>query len=137
MTHLVAAFPQGHRYARRRVLRPKDFEGEAFVSLGPELNMRGRIDDIFARAGVVRRRVIEAQLSAAICELVIAGAGLALIDPITAFEMRDRGLAATRFEPRIEHPLSLLFPSYRARAATLEAFLRILHGELAKNPWIA
>ena len=90
-----------------------------------------------SRAGVVRRRLIEAQLSAAICELVIAGAGLALIDPITAFEMRDRGLAATRFEPRIEYPLSLLFPSYRARAATLEAFLRILHRELAKNPWIA
>ncbi len=137
VTHLVAGLPPGHRYARRRVLRPKDFEGEAFVSLGPELNMRGRIDEAFARAGVIRQQVLEAQLSAAICELVIVGAGLALVDPITAHEMHDRGLVAKRFEPKIDYPLSLLFPSYRSRAATLEAFLEILRRELAENPWIA
>ena len=50
----VAVMPDGHRLARRRVLRPRDFAGQPFVTLGPTTPSRHRIDDVFARHGVSR-----------------------------------------------------------------------------------
>ena len=39
----VAVMPEGHRLARRRVLRPKDFAGQPFVTLGPTTPSRHRM----------------------------------------------------------------------------------------------
>ena len=55
----VAVLPERHRLARKKKLRPRDFEGENFISLGPSTLSRFRIDRVFAEHGITRILRIE------------------------------------------------------------------------------
>ena len=96
----VAVLPQGHRLARKTRLRPKDFEGENFVSLGHSSLSRFRIDRVFTEHGVNRILRIEAPLSEIACALVASGVGVALCEPFTAHEYATRGIVVRPFEPQ-------------------------------------
>jgi DNA-binding transcriptional LysR family regulator len=133
---VVAAVPTGHRLAGKPVLRPEDLKDTPIISLGPELFMRDRIDEVFALRGVPMQSRIEVQLSAAICEFVVAEAGIGLVDPITAFEMSDRNLVIRPFEPAMRFFFSLLMPLNRTRPIFLDLFMQIMFDELRLNPYV-
>ncbi|MBU6494269.1 MAG: LysR family transcriptional regulator [Burkholderiales bacterium] len=76
--------PLGHRLAERPVITPEDLHGESFVSFPKEFDGRVAIDREFAARRIDRVITSESQLSATLCVLVQHGAGVALIDPITA-----------------------------------------------------
>lgn len=130
----VAVMPAGHPLAAKERLEPEDFEGEDFVSLGPELNTRARVDEIFAAAGVRRRMVIDTQLAAAVCKLVAEGAGLSLVEPVTAAEFRDQGIVARPFRDDLTFRYSLLFPLYRPRSTIAGTLVDLAREELAALP---
>jgi DNA-binding transcriptional LysR family regulator len=130
----VAVMPRNHPLARKRKVVPADFADESFISLGPELGTRTRIDEVFETAGVVRRTAIDTQLSAAVCRMVAEGGGLSLIEPITAWQFCDHGIEARPFEPRLTFKYSLLYPAYRARSRLAETFVALVREELAGNP---
>ena len=60
---VVAVLPKNHRLASKRKLKPADFEGESFISLGPSALSRFRIDRMFADHDVNRVMRIETPLS--------------------------------------------------------------------------
>jgi len=130
----VAIMPRSHPLSSKQVLEPKDFEGQDFISLGPEVNVRGRIDEAFAAAKVNRRQLIDSQLSAAVCRLVAEGGGLSLIEPITAAEFMDQGIVVRPFRPRLTYQYSLLFPLHRSRSAIAGKLVELVKSELARNP---
>jgi DNA-binding transcriptional LysR family regulator len=105
----VAVLPQGHHLARKPRLRPKDFEGESFVSLGHSAISRFRVDRVFAERGVNRVMRIETPLSEIACSLVASGAGVALCESFTASEYAARGIVVRPFEPRIDFEYSALY----------------------------
>lgn len=106
---LVAVLPQGHRLARKARLRPRDFEGESFVSLGHSSISRFRVDRVFAEQGVSRVMRIETPLSEIACSLVASGVGVALCEMFTAFEYATRGIVVRPFEPRVDFEYSALY----------------------------
>lgn len=130
----VAILPEGHRLARKTRLVPRDFAGENFISLGPDLDERRRIDKVFADAGVERRLLIHSQLSLAICNMVAQGLGVALVEPVTAAECLGGGIVARPFSPPIAFRFTLLFPAYRARSKLAQAFADVAQDELRNNP---
>lgn len=105
----MAILPEGHRLARKARLRPKDFEGESFVSLGQSSLSRFRLDRMFAEHGVSRIMRIETPLSEIACSMVAAGAGVSLCESFTASEYATRGIVVRPFEPRIEFEYSALY----------------------------
>ncbi len=133
----VAVLPAGHRLARRAVLEPADFAGENFISVGEEIGARSLINEIFEAAGVERRTKIDTQLASAICQLVAEGAGLSLVEPITAWEYRHLGVVARPFRPALFFRHSLLMPALRPPARLAEVFVKLVREELAKNPLLA
>lgn len=135
-TRLVCVLPKGHRLARRSVIRARDLGNESFVSLGPELGVRFLIDTVFDEAEVARKLNIDTQLSASACALVLAGAGVSLVDPITAAEYLDRGIIATPFEPEIPFTYSVIYPSFRPRARVATAFVELVVKALRDNPLV-
>jgi DNA-binding transcriptional LysR family regulator len=86
----VAALPRGHRLARRRVLKPEDFDGVPFVSLGREDRSRDNMDAVFDVVSLGLLVAVETPFAAVACELVAAGVGAALVDPVTASFYRHR-----------------------------------------------
>ena len=104
----MAVLPQDHPLTRKKRLRPADFEGESFISLGHSSLSRFRIDRVFADHGVRRVMRIETPLSEIACSLAGSGAGVTLCDPFTATEYATRGIVVRPFEPRIHFEFAAL-----------------------------
>jgi DNA-binding transcriptional LysR family regulator len=119
----IAVVPVGHRLARRRVLRPRDFAGEPFIALGPTTPSRFRVDDVFSRQGIDRAIRVETPLSEIACALVAAGVGVSIVDPFTAHEYGTRGLVARPFEPVLQFQVAALYPAHRAPSPVAREFI--------------
>ncbi|MEO1747128.1 MAG: LysR substrate-binding domain-containing protein [Pseudomonadota bacterium] len=129
---MVAILPRGHELLSKDVLVPRDFEKHSFVSLGSNYGPRKRIDAVFLSNNVTRKMQIEAQLSMAVASLVANGAGVSIIDHITASDMEARGLVATRpFLPEINYQYRVLRPSHRPDSLLCSKFLEITKEQLA------
>ena len=72
------------------------------------------IDQVFIQAQVERKMILEAQFTAVIASMIAQGLGIGLIDPFTAADFRDRGVAALRFEPKIRIVGNRVCPSCTA-----------------------
>jgi len=130
---MVAILPKGHPLLQLSVISPKDFEGEDFVSLGTNYQSRINIDAVFLANNVSRKLQIEAQLSMAVGNMVASGAGVSIIDHITAYSLRDQGLVETRpFLPEIKYSYRVLLPSHRPLSRIGETFLDITRKNLKK-----
>lgn len=119
----VAVLPEGHRLAKRAVVRPKDLQNENFIALGPSTRSRFRIDDVFSKHGVSHSKRVETPLTEIACALVAAGVGVSIVDPFTAREFSTRGVIARRFEPAIEFQFAALHPARRALAGVARELL--------------
>lgn len=128
---LVAVLPRGHALLDREVLTPQDFEGQSFVSFGRDNPRRDQIDAFFVANNVTRKVQIEAQLSMALGNMVANGAGLSIIDEVTACDLRDLGLIELRpFEPQIPYSYRVLLPKHKPLSSLGEAFLDMIDTEL-------
>lgn len=105
----VAVLAKEHRLARRKKLSPKDFQGENFISLGRTYRIRHLIDALFDSENVVRVLDIETQNAFAACELAVHGAGVVVVDAITAREFTKRA-AICQLEPTILFQYNVLLP---------------------------
>ncbi|MCF2872002.1 LysR substrate-binding domain-containing protein [Octadecabacter sp. G9-8] len=129
----VAILPKGHKLLEKSVLWPNDFEGQNYISLGSDYISRRKIDAIFLAYNVQRIMNIESQLSMAVGNLVAAGAGVSIIDLVTARSLRDYGMIEIRpFLPEIEFAFRVLLPSHRPLSPLGETFLQIATEDLRK-----
>lgn len=135
----VCVLPQGHPLCHKRVLQPSDLAGERFVSLAAGDPYRIRIDQVFEQSGVRRLLQVESGSAASVCALVAAGAGVAMVNPLTALSLQAgaRGLVLRPLSVDIafqvvlswplgrpSHPLrEHLFKALRQQCATFQAAL--------------
>jgi DNA-binding transcriptional LysR family regulator len=108
--------------AGTRVIRPKDLVGEAFIAMEPTTPLRHRIDVAFADSGVAYRTRAETPLSMIACGLVASGAGVSIIDPLSALEYVGQGIVMRPFLPRIQFDIVLLRPAHRALSPLAQEF---------------
>ncbi len=127
----VCVLPQGHRLARAETVAPQDLAGENFISLGEEDRSRHQVDAIFEAAGVARAMRTSATLGMAACEFVRLGAGVTLIDPVTAFARANADLVVKPFRHPARFEMKLLVPRGRTPSAVRDAFLAHLRGAVA------
>ncbi|PSJ42754.1 LysR family transcriptional regulator [Zobellella taiwanensis] len=128
---LVCALPARHPLAKKAVIVPEDLRDQPFISLGPEQSVRYKVDEAFEQARVSRQLVFDTQLSHVACSFVDAGAGVALVDPITALHFPSANLVFRPFEPWISFSYHLLFPASRPRSRITQEFSQLLRSELA------
>lgn len=120
---MMGVVPVHHRLANRKVLHPEDFEGECFVSLDPLMEARTKIDALMLSHGVNRRINVETQLSSVVMKLVEAGAGLAIIEPLTASAYTGSLLKFIRFEPEIVVDYSMVISHRMSSTLILKPFI--------------
>ena len=125
----VCVLPAGHRLAAKRQLKPRDFEGEAFVSLAADDPYRAQIDAVFAAAGVRRRMAVETHSAAAVCAMVENGLGLALINPLSALACAGERLQVRHFSVSLPYRVSALRPLHRPAQPLLTPLIEALRAE--------
>lgn len=128
----VVVLPPGHALAKRAVLHLADFEQQPFVSLAPDDPYRRQIDALFAQAGVQRQLRVESPSAVSVCALVSQGAGVAIVNPLTALALAapDKLLIRPLALPIAFH-VALVLPTWRAvhplREPVLTALFETAH----------
>jgi len=122
----VCVLPSGHRLLARRVIRPGDFEAEAFVSFAPADPYRQLVDAMFAQHGVRRHLAIETTSAVSVCALVRQQLGVAIVNPLTALELAGPALHIRPLSISIPFHVGLVVPELRAPNPLRDAFVEAL-----------
>lgn len=128
----VCVLPQEHPLANKSVLTPADFEGENYISLSRTDSYRQLLDALFHEHQVKRRMVIETHSAASICAMVRAGVGISIVNPLTALDYANSGIAIRQFSIPVPFTVSLIHPLHRPASALVDAFSAHLVTEMPK-----
>lgn len=102
--HGVAIVPRMHRLARKKILKPADFNDENFISLPAGSFNRASVDRHFPDDS--RILSIETPYATTICSMVGRGLGVSIINPVVSRALNMPELREIPFSEKIE------FPSY-------------------------
>ena len=120
----------GHPLAAQATLTPADFQGENYISLSRTDSYRQLLDALFLEHQVKRRMMVETHSAASICAMVRAGAGISVVNPLTALDYADSGVVVRRFSVEVPFTVSLIRPLHRPRSALVDAFVAHLQQSL-------
>lgn len=126
----VCMVRQDDPLAGRDVLRPADFDGRRFVSVHQEHSTTARLNELWAEAGVQPKIKVVTQLFWTASLFVAEGAGIALVDPLTAIEFLHRGLVAIPFEPEVYVEMGIVFPTSRPKSLPTLKFSQYVREQL-------
>ena len=120
---MLCAVPTGHRLSSLDVVSPRDIAGERFVAQARSVESRLQMDALFAAHGVELEPQMETQLGHAICSFVEAGAGVALVDAVSAWGFSSKGVIFKPFTPELTIDFAVLTPSQRPPPLLLTSFI--------------
>jgi DNA-binding transcriptional LysR family regulator len=106
----VCIMPAGHPLAKLKVIEVKDLDGVEFISMGAADPVRQQIDALCEDDGVSRILKIEVRLSSSCINLVACGAGVAIVDRLSAWMARDLPIEIREFRPLLKSELNIYRP---------------------------
>ena len=106
----VCVMPAGHPLSKLDVIRVEDLNGVDFISMRSGDPMRRQLDHLCEEKGIGRNVKLEVSLSNTCLSLVAAGAGVAIVDRLSAWMARDMPVEIKEFQPRLEVNLSIYRP---------------------------
>ena len=122
----VCALPDGHLLAGQKTIGPRDLDGLPFISLLPEHMIYSQTESAFTGRNAHWNVAIETQTMESVSAFIRQGAGVGLLDPLTAQRYIHKGIVVRRFEPAVTYSIALLLPRDRLRSTLLDKFIRAL-----------
>ena len=126
----VCVLPRRHALARKRFIEPKDLDGMPFFSLFKEHLIYYRVASAFAAANAHWNVVAECRFFASACSFVAQSWGASIVDPITASDFAQRGIAVRPFYPSIMYDIGILLPVRRPRSRLTKDFVAEVEQEI-------
>jgi len=120
----VCILPLGHELASRSVLTALDLADIPFIAMPPETRHRQKVDSAFMQSDIVPNITVQAQSGAIICELVAAGAGVSVVDEVTASAFATKGLELRPFLPKLTYEFRILVPLQREKSRQTEKLIK-------------
>lgn len=127
----VCILPVGHHLSGKQVIHAQDLAGVPFVSLGPQDQSRMLIDKIFDDLQVSRKMQIETGQSETACSFVALGAGVSVVDPISAAGCKEGELIVKPFEPAITFNIWLIRQRMTIKSSVADHFIRFMSEKLS------
>lgn len=131
--HGVVALPPAHPLSSKRVIRPTDLAACPLIGLNPEDGASLRLDAIFRAHGVEPRIIVNTPYTVSQCELVRQGIGVAVVNPVTAIDYVDRGVALRKFSEQLEYICILAMPSGGMLSEFARQLLAVARTRLAEH----
>ncbi len=129
----VCVMPATHPLARRSSLQVQDLREVPLVGLSDSDPAQRRLEAVFAQAGIQPRFVIETPYSATQCALVLAGAGLAVTNPLVAREYVALGLRCVPLAAAVSFRALLAFKPRQAQSRAAQEFVGLCRRCLARG----
>ncbi|MVA27094.1 LysR substrate-binding domain-containing protein (plasmid) [Agrobacterium vitis] len=128
----VAILPPGHRLEEAAQLNPADLIHEPFVAFSSTGIMRRKVDRAFEGQGVTPQVAFEATNAANVGEMVAAGLGVSIVDPLSV-EFLDGRIIRKPFSPIVDQDYTILKPLRARKSAIVADFVEHVRGALARN----
>ena len=129
-TYLVCILPEGHRLGNKDRITVQDIDGEVFIG-GGNWQLTGRDIDRYFNENKVKRKIqIDTQLHATVADFVLAGAGIGIIDPITADRYLKLGIVVKPFSPSVEYKYYVIYPENRPRSRLAEQLVGLIKTDI-------
>ena len=126
----VCVCPAEHALSAKRKVRVADLAAQPFIALSLGSPFRAAVEQMFDAAGLRPRIVAEVRTQRAVCNMVVAGAGIAVIDPTVARDYSPEPLVTLAIEPPQDWTVVALTPQRttpsQATSALLEALVAAL-----------
>lgn len=132
-TRMVCVVPKAHRLSSRKLITPADLQGERFVSYSHVLDTRAMVDTVFATHGVRRILEVETETSYTMLRLVEAGAGVAIIDAITATCHPNASVCFIPFDATIPMNFALMTVPDQTPSALQQPFIDFVRAEMLRR----
>ena len=121
--------PLGHPLAALDVITPADLDGVPFVSLFKGDPIYQQLAMAFSAYGASWNVVAETEFFSTACELVCAGMGVGIIDPVVSLPFTGN-LVLKPFSPPIKYETALLLPTQEEPSQLAREFVRFLRQHL-------
>ena len=122
----LAALPEAHPLAAAKTVALQDLAKEPFVAITRGSPFRYAIDAVFERLSLSAKVVAEVRTQRAVLRMVMAGAGVSLVDRHVARDFSREALVFRPTSPPIGWKISLLTKKDRAPSAALEGLIMYL-----------
>jgi DNA-binding transcriptional LysR family regulator len=122
----VCILPAGHDLAGKDVITPVDLADERLVTLYGDHIVTRRLNKAFEDAGVTLKTRLEVYLFPTCCNFVHEGAGIALVDAVSADHYKDHDIVIRQFEPAIYFEIAIVYPANRPRSKLAVEFSQLL-----------
>jgi DNA-binding transcriptional LysR family regulator len=123
----VVVLPEGHRLTAEPVLTPQLLDGENLLATVTSSWSWAAVARTFEAAGAQCRVVAECEFTMIAINMVAAGMGLCLADPLSAASAGARGLVTRPFLPTLSYDVALLRPTNGSLTRLAEAFAAEFH----------
>lgn len=130
----VCVMPQVHPLARKARLSPRDLDEVPLVALSSTDPAQRRLAAELKAAGVQPKIAIETPYSATQCSLVLAGAGVAVTNPLVAREYLGLGLHSVPLDAAFCFRALLGFRPRQAQSRAVQEFVAVCRQLLEPEP---
>ena len=127
----VVVLPEAHPLAREATLTPQLLDGQEMVAIVNSSWSWSTIERAFDRAGASCHVVAECEFTAIALNMVAAGLGLCIADPLSVVGVR--GLAVRPFRPVLPYDVGLLRPAHGTLTRLAAAFAADFHAHVAPH----
>lgn len=121
--------PPDHPLAEKSVITPADLDGEPFVSLFRGDPIHQQLAVAFSKYGAHWNIVAETEFFSTACELVEAGCGVGIIDPVVSTPFTGN-VVKRPFRPVIEYGVAILLPPFEELSEIAQEFVALLREHL-------
>jgi DNA-binding transcriptional LysR family regulator len=122
--------PPDHKLTALDTITPADLDGVPFVTLFRGDPLYQKLAAAFSQHGARWNVVAETEFFSTACELVSAGVGVGLIDPVVSAPF-TANVVKRRFEPEIDYEIAILHPTNGERSQIVTDFVDLLRTHLA------
>ncbi|MDO5658187.1 MAG: LysR family transcriptional regulator [Paracoccus sp. (in: a-proteobacteria)] len=120
-----------HRLAEKSVITPADLDGEPFVSLFRGDPIYQQLAVAFSKYGARWNIVAETEFFSTACELVEAGCGVGIIDPVVSTPF-TANIIKRPFLPSIDYSVAILYPPFDELSDIAQDFVELLREHLKR-----
>ncbi|WP_226574527.1 LysR family transcriptional regulator [Acuticoccus sediminis] len=103
----VAIVPRGHALAGRPHLTPRDLDDDTLIGMAETRLIGHTMREVFVSAGARWQPAIVSEYFSTICGLVASGAGVALVDVLSARFFAGLGLTPVPFAPDVTYEIAV------------------------------
>jgi DNA-binding transcriptional LysR family regulator len=129
----VVVMKKTHPLARHKQIRPAQLAEVPFLALNPEDASRRRLETRLAEHGVALSVAVHTPYAVSVCEMALHGLGVGVINPITALDYADRGLAIRRLGMDVTFSCHLAVPAGKLLSGTAKRFLSLMRTQLQED----